>query len=146
MIDYRNKSPQQLAKDIQSSAAGRGVDCVYDAVSESSIKDAIAYGLQPRGGSVTHVLPYSSSGPMDSPKNVKFTQTLVGAAHAGKEDFAAKWYKELGTWLESGTFRPQSVTIVTGGLRGVEEGLRRLEEGAVSSEKLVYLIADTPGL
>lgn len=38
------------------------------------------------------------------------------------------------------------MTVVPGGLEGVEEGLRRLQQGEVRGEKLVYRIKETPGL
>jgi hypothetical protein len=32
------------------------------------------------------------------------------------------------------------------GLESVEEGLRQLKEGNVSAKKLIYRVADTPGI
>lgn len=59
---------------------------------------------------------------------------------------AAKYYRLIADWVNTRTFRPNTVRIVPGGLSGVDEGLRALKAGQVHAEKLVYLIADTPGL
>lgn len=72
-------------------------------------------------------------------------RTLVGSVHTDPEDsaFATVYYRHAGEWLESGELRPMKITVVPGGLGGVEEGLRRLKEGEVRGEKLVYRVAET---
>jgi len=74
--------------------------------------------------------------------------TLVARAYTDEEGakFAQKWYTQLGQWFKEGKFRPQKIEIVPDGLAGVKEGLRRLKAKEVQAAKLVYNIADTPGL
>lgn len=64
---------------------------------------------------------------------------------------AARWYRQIGRWLapsaENPTpFKTNNVKLMPNGLASVPEGLKLLREGKVHAEKLVYRIADTPGL
>jgi len=93
-----------------------------------------------------YTLTYSDEILSTLPSSVTPIRTLVGTAHSTDAEFARTWYKQLGTWLEEGEFRPMRTTVVPGGLHGVAEGLRRLKEGEVSGEKLVYRIEETEGL
>jgi len=52
----------------------------------------------------------------------------------------------LEQWVREKKIRPNKVTIVPGGLTGIPEGFRLMREQLISGEKLVYRIADTPGL
>lgn len=70
----------------------------------------------------------------------------MGSAHDGDAEFARKYFALGSEWLEEGKLRPQRITIVEGGLVGVDGGLQKLYEKKVAAEKLVYRIADTPGL
>lgn len=145
MIDYRGKTPAELSSAIALAAGGR-VRHVYDCISEGGTLETIYGGLAPHGGKVTYVLTYSPTELALVPKNVEMVRTLVGTAHGGDEEFASEWFARLGEWMEEGTFRGQKVTVVPGGLGGIEEGLRRLEKGEVRCEKLVYRIAETEGI
>ncbi len=57
---------------------------------------------------------------------------------------AAKYYRLLGRWLDEGSFKPNKVRLIPGGLAGVGGALKELQEGKVHGEKLVYRIAQTP--
>ncbi|GAA5914764.1 hypothetical protein JCM6882_002736 [Rhodosporidiobolus microsporus] len=146
VIDYRNKSPSELVLSISSAANGR-IKYAYDAVSENGTLEAIAGAVDKNGGGkATFVLTYSEEQLAALPKSVEYVRTLCATAYQGEDDFAEKWFDQVGEWIERGDFRAQKVTVVPGGLAGVEEGLRRLKEGEVRGEKLVYRIAETPGL
>lgn len=148
IIDYRYHSPDSLAAAIMLSGRGR-IRHVFDCISEGGTLgslEPISTALKARGGKVTYVLTYSPAELAKVPKNVEMIRTLVGTAHNGDEEFAREWFARLGIWMEEGKFRGQKVTVVSGGLGGVEEGLRRLKEGKVSCEKLVYSIAETEGI
>lgn len=147
VIDYRSKSHAELVDAIASSAGGR-LKYAYDAVSEGGTIEAIAEAFDRLGGGgrVTYVLTYSDEQLAKLPKSVEYVRTLCATAYGEDSDFSEKWFDRVGEWLEKGEFRPQKVTVVPGGLEGVKEGLRRLQEGEVRGEKLVYRIAETPGL
>lgn len=99
--------------------------------------------MKENGGKFTTVL-----GPpkFELPSNVKCEPTYVLTAYGDDEAFSAQMYREIAAALDKGVFKPNRVRVVPGGLAGVEGGLKEMEEGKVSAEKLVYRIAETPGL
>ncbi|GAA5860524.1 hypothetical protein JCM8547_000330 [Rhodosporidiobolus lusitaniae] len=146
VIDYRSKSTSDLVSAITSAANGR-LRFAFDCVSENGTLETIAEAFdQLGGGKATFVLPYTEEQLEKLPKSVEATRTLCATAYGEESDFAEVWFDRVGEWLEKGEFRPQKVTVVFGGLEGVKEGLRRLQQGEVKGEKLVYRIAETPGL
>lgn len=55
-------------------------------------------------------------------------------------------YRAIAPLVESGAFKPNRVRLVPGGLTGVPQGVEMLAHEEVSGEKLVYHVADTPGI
>ncbi|GAA5843998.1 hypothetical protein JCM9279_003697 [Rhodotorula babjevae] len=148
VIDYRHKSEDELVSAIAASNGGRGVEYVYDAVSEGGSTEASLGALvkSGRGGRYTYVLPIDDTQLAFLPSTIKHERTLCATAHEHEGEFAQKYFDLVGSWMDKGEFRAQKVTVVPGGLEGVKEGLRRLQAGEVHGEKLVYRIAETPGL
>ncbi|KAL8290175.1 hypothetical protein RQP46_003114 [Phenoliferia psychrophenolica] len=146
VIDYRGKSLDELATAI-SQTRGGPIRHALDCVSENGTLETIASVLDKNGGgTATYVLLYSDEFLATLPKSVKTSRTMVAEAYGKDSEFATKWFAKLGEWVEKGEFKPQKTTVIEGGLSGVAEGLRRLKEGEVKSEKFVYRIKDTPGL
>ena len=142
VIDY--KSPT-LAADLKKaiSASGCTFAHAYDAHSAAS-GNTTSFGelctaLQPSGGKLTLVLGVSKKISSTLPKNVEISATSVGTAHNMKTDgaFARRWFLQMARWMEEGKFKPNVVRVVPGGLAGVKEGLKMLEDGKISGEKLV---------
>ncbi|GAA5886594.1 hypothetical protein JCM5296_005341 [Sporobolomyces johnsonii] len=152
VIDYRGKSTAELVDAIVASAGGGRIHHVYDAVSEGGTLEVVAAALSKTGGAgaaggkFTHVLPYSEEQIAALPEGVTAHHTTCNTAYEGDSEFAEHWFGRVGEWIERGEFKSQRVTVVPGGLAGVEEGLRRLQQHEVKGEKLVYRIAETPGL
>jgi NADPH2:quinone reductase len=142
IVDYRNKN---VVEDIKKILGGKKLLRAYDAISEGdSVKDISA--VLADGGLHTTVLPVPEE---ETSTRTKILRTMVGDAHSGApylQDLASAYYRLFGKWLQEGRFEPHPYEVVKGGLQGVEEGLRRLQEGKVSAKKLVFRIADTPGL
>ncbi|GAA5963726.1 hypothetical protein JCM21900_004112 [Sporobolomyces salmonicolor] len=147
VIDYRGKSTADLVDAIVAAGGGR-IHHVYDAVSEGGTLETVSAALSRTGapGRFTHVLPYSEEQLAALPQGVTAHHTSCNTAYEGDSDFAEHWFARVGEWIERGEFKSQRVTVVPGGLAGVEEGLRRLQQHEVKGEKLVYRIAETPGL
>lgn len=146
-LDYRNKSNEDLAAEIRKSNGGKGVKYVFDAVSENETHAVAARALQGVEGAVYgHVLPLSDEELKAFPNSVRVVRIMCRAAYVEEAKEGEKWFDWLGPALEKGEIKPQRVTIVPGGLEGVSEGLRRLEQHEVRGEKLVYRIKETPGL
>jgi len=77
---------------------------------------------------------------------VHVIDTNVGSAYGKNSAFATEYFKLLGQWISQGKYKPNKVKIIPGGLSGVEEGLKLLQNNKVNGEKLVYRIAETPSL
>ncbi|SCV67983.1 BQ2448_104 [Microbotryum intermedium] len=148
IIDYRNKSHEDLVSEVRSAYGGQ-LRFAYDVVSENGTLETIAEAFQGRSSAkVTYTLPYDTK-ILDAVKDkgVETVRTLVGTAHGGdSEALAEEYFDKVGKWVEEGSFKPMKVTVVPGGLGGVKEGLRRLQEGEVRGEKLVYRIDETENL
>lgn len=145
VIDYRGKSQDQLSEEIAKAVGGK-IRYAYDVVSEGGTLETIANAFETNGGKITYTLNYTEEQLAKLPSNITTSRTMVGTAHAEDADFAQDYYEKAGKWLEEGKLKPMKVTVVPGGLGGVAEGLRRLQENEVSGEKLVYRIAETEGL
>ncbi|GAA5994328.1 zinc-binding alcohol dehydrogenase family protein [Rhodotorula paludigena] len=146
VIDYRNKSNEELVNAIKTSNGGKGVHYIYDAVTEGDTTATCLDALKPAGGVYTYVLPLDDDKFASMPSNVRRKQTACAETYGEHSDFAEKWYAYVGEAMEKGEFKAQKVTVIPGGLEGVKEGLRRLEAGEARGEKYVYRIAETPGL
>ncbi|KXS20778.1 GroES-like protein [Gonapodya prolifera JEL478] len=152
VLDYRTPGiGDQIKKAIADS--GKTFDIAYDAHSgvsgDSTSFVELAQVLQPQGGIVAVVIPVPEPDKAQLPSNIEAPWTLVGTAHhptaaGGDADFAYRWFRQLGKWLEEGKFRPNVVRVMPGGLAGVREGLELMETGKISGEKLVYRIDETP--
>ena len=59
---------------------------------------------------------------------------------------AAPFYRKISHWLSEGSYKCNRTKILPGGLADVFKGLDLLKSGEVHGEKLVYRIADTPGI
>lgn len=151
VIDYRGKSSEELAEEIVKVGGG-DIHYVYDAVSEHGSFEAstIALSKSKNGtGRYTHVLPLSDDQTKSLPKGVTTHHEMCNVAYGGTEEekkHCEKYFDLLGEQLEKGEFRSQRVEVIPGGLEGVKEGLRMLKANEVKGQKLVYRIAETPGL
>ncbi|KAI9011569.1 chaperonin 10-like protein [Hyaloraphidium curvatum] len=148
VVDYRSSRPvSELLKEAIAKS-GKQFSVAYDAHSALSGKTTsyyeLAAALQPAGGKVTVVLGVPKKESAKLPPNVQVIPTQVGTAHSKDGALAEKWFHTMARWLEEGKFRANRVRVIPGGLAGVKEGLKLMEEGKVSGEKLVYRIAETP--
>lgn len=157
VIDYRGKSKDEMGEAFSEAIAslngGKGkIVGVYDAVSTEDTVEMLATqalqkhasdGGQGGGRTITTVLPAHENGEGLSVSNVKVVRTMVGSAHAEHAEFAAKWYRQIGAWLDDGSFKPNQVKIMPDGLDSVKDGMRLLKDGKVNAQKLVYRIADS---
>jgi NADPH:quinone reductase-like Zn-dependent oxidoreductase len=80
VVNYRNKSPQELGKAIKEAVASTGqkIVGVFDAFSSKSSVEMIAYEvLQPEGGRITTLNPHYDNGEGLSVSNVEIDRTYV---------------------------------------------------------------------
>ncbi|KIJ47905.1 hypothetical protein M422DRAFT_205804 [Sphaerobolus stellatus SS14] len=124
------------------AAAGNNLSRVYDSISENgSIENAVKSITAP-SGRVAVILPPK---PDASTSTVKVIQT--GAIKASQNpDIGKAVYGLLEAALAKGIFVTNKVKVIPNGLLGVNAGFELGRTHKVSGEKLVYRIAETPGL
>ncbi|MCJ1388509.1 hypothetical protein MMC18_001356 [Xylographa bjoerkii] len=59
-------------------------------------------------------------------------------------EFGVKWWKLAADLLAKGKIRPHPAIIREGGLAGIVDGIKEMQQQTVSGAKLVYHTADTP--
>lgn len=164
LLDYR-VGKAQLISQVRShleSLGGLKAHHAFDCFSghESWVPLSQMLDPSPPSGVRNIVSVVSGAGKYDSPDipaSVEIVYTYVGTVHSGaylphmpkqasKEDAEEdpEFVKAFFAWLEGALQRQEFVghpfDVVPGGLRGVEEGLRRLRMGETGGKKMVYRI------
>lgn len=113
VIDYRDKTPSQLASAIGNALDGQGSSAHYafDCISSSDSVLTLGKALEHQGGYLTTVLESAEEAVSQLPKTVTHVgRTAVRTAHGENEEFADHMYKQLGAWIEEGNFRGSKVS------------------------------------
>ncbi|KAI5895255.1 GroES-like protein [Schizophyllum commune H4-8] len=154
VIDYRDHQGETLVDALASAAGNRPTPWVYDAYSEKGSPLLLARVLEKVAknnsvsnfkGKVTTVLPVPDEEHEQFPSSVEWERTFAGTVFNTDADFAGPFYRKVSTWLANKSCKANRCKIIPGGLAGVAKGLELLAKG-VHGEKLVYQIADTPGI
>ncbi|KAI5821399.1 chaperonin 10-like protein [Pyronema omphalodes] len=149
VIDYREGN---VTEQLKEALEGKECFHAYDAISEhNSYQNIIPVLSKP--GAVAMVLPANDE---DFPEGIQRKQVMVGTVHAEKfespaiarlgtkkndDDFGFAMYRFFGRAMANGTLPGHPYTVVDGGLEGIEEGLKRLQDGKASATKYVYRIS-----
>ena len=155
VVDYRQG---QAHAQIIEALEGEELQYSFDAVSEGGTTSSLASLYKPSTKDARMVLVLYPSEQL--PSFIDYLQTSVFSCYgeeqkfgprvlpASPEDkaFAGEFFPWLEEKLREGRIKANRITVVPGGLAGVTEGFRRMREKEVSGEKLVFRIAETPGL
>lgn len=147
VVDYRGKDEAQMIAELKQAVDSLGgklagaLDCA--STLETNLvcaKVLAAYG----GGKMSHVLPYGiEKDPSLLPPGVTTQNAYVFDVQTDFVELGQKWYKLVAEWIDQGKFRGNKVKVIPGGLDGVVEGLKLLEEDKAGGVKLVYRINET---
>jgi NADPH2:quinone reductase len=140
VIDHRQGD---VVANIKKALNGKPLLHALDGVSEEQTAKDCFQALS-QGGQ--HVYFSDTAEP---PSGITTTRTMVSYAQEGpldQQDVATAYLRLLTKWLGEGRYTAHPYEVVPGGLAGVESGVTRLYENRVSAKKLVYRIAETPGL
>jgi len=155
VIDYRQGSTKA---QILEALGDEKLQYAFDGVSENGTYEQITELISSDTHDARVILVLYPSGEL--PEYIRYIQTTVFSVYGEEAQFGTRtlpavpedrafgleFYPTLEKWLEEGKIKPNKVTVVPGGLAGVTEGFRRMREKEVSGEKLVFRIAETPGL
>ncbi|KFA51281.1 hypothetical protein S40293_04399 [Stachybotrys chartarum IBT 40293] len=130
---------------------------VWDTVAQPSSAKICAEAMSSKGGRYCCNLPVEF--PRSDVKSCFYdATTVIGEyfeygrdkvpvpADSDAFQFGKKWTSIIDQLLVEGKLKPHAIEIGPRGLDGVLEGVNRLRNREVSGRKLVYRIADTPGL
>lgn len=133
----RSLSTSSLKAEI-AKITSEPIKHVYDSV---SLPDTQQTGLEilESGGTLIVVLPPAVTPPSD--KTLVATLGVRQLPHNIKPLSAL--YDKLEEWLADGTIKPNPPQVLSKGLNGVAEGLRKLEQNQVSGTKLVVRPEET---
>ncbi|KAJ5812283.1 hypothetical protein N7474_008584 [Penicillium riverlandense] len=148
-FDYKDPEVGQKINDYTQNRLRYAWDCIGTDDAARTCAEALTSCPGARFGTIR--------GPKLSRDDVKYTATMAYVGIGEDYEKAGKWsrdnqahaqwqqtfWKMARNLLAQGKLQVHQVRVGKSGLQGVLEGLKELEEGAVSGEKLVYLIEDT---
>ncbi|KAK9366541.1 chaperonin 10-like protein [Lipomyces kononenkoae] len=161
VVDYRNND--DIAGSIRAHLKEEQTLLhAWDTVSEGGSYQHVLKAFEPRLGlhrtiqavgpvaesKLCLILPEGRYDDIDTTKT-KFGIAKVASAHghdSARRDFAYVFYRQITKWLQEGKFSGHPFKVVDGGLAGIANGLRELQDGKISGYKNVFRIKDTPGL
>lgn len=143
VLDYRDGS-DAVARGIKSSLNGLKLEYAFDAVSEQGSYQTICQALDHKTGKITLIVPAASYS--EIPKTIEKSVMKVASIHDELKDFGYVYSRFFSRGLQEGWFKAQPQEVVSGGLNGIEQGLKMLKNGDASAVKFVFKIADTPGI
>lgn len=151
----RKLSSDRIVEEVKIIAGGP-VDLAYDAISEPDTL-ALSAAVLPQGGQFVYVLPDKEElvSRLVSEKNLKAVFAIAVQSLEKNRGALVDLYSKLPEYLEQGVIKVCSVVllltkmysriciqptvpeVLSGGLKAVLGGLKRLESGQVSGVKLV---------
>ena len=162
-VDYRG-GPDKMKKQVREALGDLRVRHAVDAISAKRMWIPVSQMLDSETSSILSVM--NGANTYDEPEiapGVRIVYTYVGTAHSGRylpsmpkqpsaDDahgdiaFATEFFIWLERVLQEGKFDGHPHEVISGGLEGVQEGLRRLQNGEAQGKKFVYRISETPSL
>ncbi|KAJ7466067.1 GroES-like protein [Mycena latifolia] len=140
VVDYHDE--EKAVEEIKKATDGK-LSLVVDAISENHSTELAVKAFGPDGGIITTVLPVDDS--------VKKGRTDISIVSSGgrivyQDPKYLGAFRFLEETLEAKLFKPNKIEVLPKGLLSVDDGWNRQRAHKISGVKLVYRIADTPGL
>ncbi|KAF4616910.1 hypothetical protein D9613_008398 [Agrocybe pediades] len=130
----RTLSPADILAEV-GKITSTPVEYIFDVVASESTQKLAVELLAKSGGRVAFPTPFLSVSETD---NVKIAKVYAGPRVPWNLSLYQALYKEkLYEWIEKGFIAPNRSEALPGGLKGITEGLRRMEADEVSRLKLV---------
>lgn len=151
-VDYRKGN---VVNDLKTALDGEKCFHAVDAINNGTSWNHLVAVLEPAGSRMSVYLPrldYTSI-----PTHITIGPTFVGTVHGQPTpywdqkcdedvDFAYALFRLVSKWLAEGKISGHPYQLLPNGLASVENGLQQLKDGNVCAKKLIYRVADTPGL
>ncbi|TFK36707.1 chaperonin 10-like protein [Crucibulum laeve] len=127
----RNLSTSALSAEI-SKLTDKPIKAAFDSISSKETQQT-GHDLLASGGKLCVVLDRTAN--ITEDKTVIHTLGVLNLPH--NIGLLTNMYAAVSQWLEEGVIKPNKVEVIPGGLAGITEGLKRLENDQVSGSKLV---------
>ncbi|TFK32494.1 chaperonin 10-like protein [Crucibulum laeve] len=127
----RNLSTPALSVEI-SKLTDKPIKAVYDAISSKETQQ-MGHDILASGGKLCIVVNPAVNVAED--KKLVFVIGILNLPH--NIGLLTDMYTALSQWVEAGLIKPNKVEVLPGGLAGIKEGLKMLENDQVSGLKLV---------
>ncbi|KAJ7203080.1 GroES-like protein [Mycena pura] len=140
VVDYHDE--EKAVEEIKKATDGK-LSLVVDAISENHSTERAVKAFGPDGGIITTVLSVD-----DSVKKGRTDISIVssGARIVYQDPKYLDAFRFLEETLEAKLLKPNKIEVLPKGLLSVDDGWNRQRAHKISGVKLVYRIADTPGL
>ncbi|KAH8074798.1 GroES-like protein [Cristinia sonorae] len=130
----RNTPAEGIIAEVKK-VTGEPVKIIYDAVAEESTQ-GVAYDILSPGGTLVLVLP-----PKIDKSKITPNKTVIntfGTVHAeAHRELGVQLYSKVSDYIVSGDLKPNRTEALPGGLSGIPDGLKRLQNNQVSGVKLI---------
>ncbi|KAI5121777.1 hypothetical protein M0805_009588 [Coniferiporia weirii] len=155
VIDYRaHQEEGELESVLVDALSGRPTSVAFDAITLYGSTLLLARVLShtaPDGKGVVTYLLHTFLEHDQLPDGVEARLTYVASAYLLDEVFARRFYRQISAYLvpsatNTRSLQPNRVRLMPNGLASVPDGIELLINGEVHAEKLVYRVAETPGL
>ncbi|KAF5359794.1 hypothetical protein D9756_003555 [Leucocoprinus leucothites] len=134
----RHLPTASLKSQIDEITNNQPIKYVYDAISTSDTQHTGNDILAPGGYLMLVLSPSITS----ADKHVTAVLAIRQLEH--NVELVKGLYARLTEWVQSGVIQPNKVDLLPGGLSGIVEGLRKMENNQVSGVKLVVRPEETP--
>ncbi|KAJ6629375.1 dehydrogenase [Mycena sp. CBHHK59/15] len=147
-FDYRDPA---VSEKIHA-ASGGAIRYAVDTISELGSAAIVGAAMSTEGGKIACILSYKDEDKAVLPANVEPIFSLAydlisDRPNAPSRLALAPVYAKLVTeLLGAGKLVPTPIMVMPNGLASVNDGFAYMMEGKVSGQKIIYRIADTPGL
>jgi NADPH:quinone reductase len=150
----------KVNNQILEALKGEKLHYAFDTVSENGTTKQLASLIEPGMKVATIVIVLYPGLNDDLPEFIQYLRMSVFSCNGEEQkfgpqtlpaspkdkEFVGHFFPMLEQWLKEGKITPNKISVVPGGLAGVLEGFRRMRDEEVGWEKLVFRIAETPGL
>ncbi|KAF5349761.1 hypothetical protein D9758_010176 [Tetrapyrgos nigripes] len=150
VFDYHDPDVSKKIKAYTNGKLRHAVDCICKEDTPKAISDALSdeggtvsvvRQIKPARDEVKHVFALALD-LSERPYSFPFEYT----PKPGMADFADKSSKMIARLLREGKLTPAPIKVYPDGLASFKEGFEYMKSGQVSGEKIVYRVADTPGI
>jgi NADPH:quinone reductase-like Zn-dependent oxidoreductase len=130
------ETPEKAVEIAQRHGVRYAIDCVGAETAQHGVQ-----AIAPLSGTLVGLVRLPK--PECVPENVKVETILIKRFHEDRK-YGEALMKFTESLLQDGSLRAPRIRLAAGGLGGISNGLRLLQDNLISGEKVVVRVRDTP--